>query len=84
MHDHLDLASRTARGKKLMGLYHLTPAEVGLALAFLSAGTIEGAATDEGLTRGTARQYIKRIFKKTGTRNQAQLMKLLLMTGTTD
>jgi DNA-binding CsgD family transcriptional regulator len=67
-----------AFGETLMRLFHLTPAEVRLALAFLSVGTIEGAATDEGLTRGTARQYIKRIFKKTGSRNQAQLMKLLL------
>jgi DNA-binding CsgD family transcriptional regulator len=36
------------------------------------------AAAREGLTNGTAGQYMKRIFKKTGTNNQAQLMKLLL------
>ncbi len=49
-----------------------------LALAFLSGASIEAAAAREGLTGGTARQYMKRIFKKTATRNQAQLMKLLL------
>ena len=62
----------------LSQLYGLTPAEVRLAKAFLAEASIRDAATSEGLTNGTARQYLKRIFKKTGTHNQAQLMRLLL------
>ncbi len=73
-------APSTSRGDELGQLYGLTPAEVRLALAFLSEASIEFAAARNGLTSGTARQYMKRIFKKTGTRNQAQLMKLLLTT----
>jgi len=57
--------------------YGLTPAEARLADAFASEASLDGAASRVGLTRGTARQYLKRIFKKTSTSNQAQLMKLL-------
>ncbi len=72
----LNLAPSTSRGDELGKLYGLTPAEARLALAFLSEASIEAAAGREGLTSGTVRQYMKRIFKKTATRNQAQLMKL--------
>lgn len=73
-------SSSTSREHKLESVFGLTPAEIRLALAFQSEASIEAAATREGLTSGTARQYMKRIFKKTGTSNQAQLMKILLTT----
>ena len=76
----LSQTQRNSQEEELRDLYGLTPAEGRLALAFLSEASIEVAAAHAGLTSGTARQYIKRIFKKTGTRNQAQLMKILLAT----
>ena len=69
-------------GDQLSRLYGLTPAEVRLALAFLSEASIKQAAGRESITQGSARQYIKSIFKKTGTHNQAQLIKLLMQSQT--
>ena len=78
MQKSINQAPSPSLGDELRDFYDLTPAEVRLAFAFLSEASIEAAAAREGLTSGTARQYMKRIFKKTATRNQAQLMKLLL------
>ncbi len=80
MRKNLNQAPSISRGDELRTLYGLTPSEIRLALAFQSEASIEAAATRERLTCGTARQYMKRIFKKTGTSNQAQLMKILLTT----
>ena len=71
---------KAAIDSPLSRLFGLSPAEASLAHAFLLEASIDRAAAREGLTSGTARQYMKQIFKKTGTTNQAQLMKLLLTT----
>jgi DNA-binding CsgD family transcriptional regulator len=65
---------------KLADRYGLTSAEADLASAFLREASLRGAAEHRGLTLGTARQYLKRIFRKTGTNSQAKLMKVLLLT----
>jgi len=80
MEEGTDPAPGTLGEKKLRDSYGLTPSEVRLALAFLSEASIRAAAARVGITNETARQYIKRIYQKTGTRSQAQLMKLLLTT----
>ena len=80
MQKDLNQVPSISRGDELRTLYGLTPAEIRLALAFQSKASITAAAASEGLTSGTARQYMKRIFKKTSTSNQAQLMKILLTT----
>lgn len=60
---------------KLLGL---TASEGRLAHALATAGSLDDAARMCGLTQATARTYLKLIFAKTGTRGQADLVRLLL------
>jgi DNA-binding CsgD family transcriptional regulator len=64
----------------LMGLFDLTPAEVKLATALASGKSLQDAALDANITRSTSRTYLDRIFKKTGTHQQSQLVALLKST----
>lgn len=65
---------------KLADHFGLTSAEAGLASAFVREGSLRVAAKRQGLTDGTARQYLKRIYRKSDTHNQATLMKVLVLT----
>jgi len=65
---------------RLTDRFGLTSAEADLAAAFLCEGSLRAAAKRRGLTDGTARQYLNRIFRKTDTNSQVKLMKLLLLT----
>lgn len=61
----------------LTSLFDLTPAEARLA-TMLSAGLpLNEAAARAGIGLGTARNYLIRIFRKTGTHQQGQLVALL-------
>lgn len=55
----------------------LTPRESQLAAALARGSTLTDAARELGITPGTARQYLKSIFARTGTNSQAALMRLL-------
>ena len=59
-------------------LFGLTIQEARLALHISHGVTIREAATLLGLTHETARLYSKRIYAKTGTRGQADLVRLIL------
>ena len=61
----------------LMGLFDLTPAEVKLATVLASGRSVQHAAREAGVTLSSARTYLDRIFKKTGTHQQSQLVALL-------
>lgn len=61
----------------LMGLFDLTPAEVRLATALASGQSVQQAAVSAGITFSSARTYLDRIFRKTGTHQQSQLVALL-------
>ncbi len=61
----------------LIGLFDLTPAEARLASALGSGQPLEAAAAASGITVKSARTYLERIFRKTGTRQQSQLVALL-------
>lgn len=61
----------------LMGLFDLTPAEVKLATALASGRSVQQAAIDAVITVSSARTYLDRIFRKTGTHQQSQLVALL-------
>ncbi len=74
------LDDEQATKDRLIDRFGLTSAEADLASAFLREGSLMAAAKRRGLTDGTARQYLKRIFRKTGTDSQAKLMKVLLLT----
>jgi DNA-binding CsgD family transcriptional regulator len=58
--------------------YGLSANEAALAIGIMQGEAILEAGTRLGLTPETARNYSKRIYAKTGTRGQADLVRLLL------
>lgn len=61
----------------LRRLFDLTFAEARLALLLLRDADLSRAAHELGITMNTARTHMKRLFGKTGTRKQSQLLKVL-------
>jgi DNA-binding CsgD family transcriptional regulator len=61
----------------LAGLFDLTPSESRLAAALSQGQPLKDAASDLKITVKTGRTYLERIFAKTGTRQQSQLVALL-------
>jgi len=61
----------------IRGMFDLTPAEARLAAALASGGALKDAASGQGIRVSTARSYLENIFRKTGTRQQSQLVALL-------
>lgn len=61
----------------LTRLFDLSPAEARLAAALASGDSLGVAATNANITYRTASTYLGRIFDKTGTHHQAQLVALL-------
>jgi DNA-binding CsgD family transcriptional regulator len=64
--------------ERLMALFNLTPAESKMAGQLLEGKSVVDAANALGITRQTARVHLKRIFGKTYTNRQSELMRLLL------
>lgn len=56
----------------------LNPAEARLIHSLAAGSTLEEAAALSGITTGSARTYLKRIFLKTGTSRQVDLVRLVL------
>jgi len=75
---HGERSSSTERSRHLAHLFGLTIQEARLALHISRGVSIREAATLLGLTHETARLYSKRIYAKTGTRGQADLVRLIL------
>ncbi len=66
------------RGPTLELLYGLTPAEARMAATLRNVhGDLARAAEEMGITRGSARQYLKNVFAKTNTHRQPELIELL-------
>jgi DNA-binding CsgD family transcriptional regulator len=61
----------------LAGLFDLTPAEARLAVALSSGRPLKQAAADSNITFKSGRTYLERIFAKTGTHQQSELVALL-------
>lgn len=64
----------------LIGLFDLAPAEARLAVHLAEGRSVIEAATAFGITTKTARTYLERLFRKTGTSRQAELVALLKST----
>lgn len=64
----------------LTALFDLTPAEARLAAALALGKPLKAVAEETHITFGTARSYLARIFQKTGTNRQSQLVTLLKST----
>jgi DNA-binding CsgD family transcriptional regulator len=58
--------------------YSLTAAEARFALEILAGDGIQAAADRLGISKATARTHLSRIFAKTGTRRQAELVRMLI------
>ncbi|TIN22086.1 MAG: helix-turn-helix domain-containing protein [Mesorhizobium sp.] len=64
----------------LAGLFDLTPSEARLAAVLSQGRPLKDAASDLKITVKTGRTYLERIFAKTGTSQQSQLVALLKST----
>jgi DNA-binding CsgD family transcriptional regulator len=71
---------RQQREEKLRRLFGLTNAEATLAAEILKGDGRRAAAQRCGITDGTAKTHLAHIFEKTGTRRQAELIRVLLST----
>ena len=67
-------------GEAFGRLYGLTPAELRVVMALAPGLSSEEAAAFLGLALPTVRSHLQRIFAKTGTSRQSDLMKLLFVT----
>ncbi|MCJ2120630.1 helix-turn-helix transcriptional regulator [Methylobacterium sp. J-001] len=63
----------------LQDLFGFTPAEAALATDILAGHDLAASAARRRITVHTARAHLRRLFEKTGTNRQAELMRLLLL-----
>lgn len=64
----------------LVRLFGLTPAEARLASRLADGDDLPHVARELGIARETARNQLKAVFMKTGTRRQVELVRLILLT----
>jgi DNA-binding CsgD family transcriptional regulator/PAS domain-containing protein len=64
--------------RELARLFGLTPAEARLACMLMQGKSLNGVAEELGVARNTVHSQLQKIFEKTGTNRQAELMRLLL------
>jgi DNA-binding CsgD family transcriptional regulator len=57
--------------------FGLTPAEAKLATLLYNGGNVRQAAEQLGITEGSARQYIRRIFGKTQSSRQVDMIRMI-------
>lgn len=62
---------------ELRRLFDLTPKEAGIAAVLTSGRSLKEVAAGSGIKFSTARTHLDRIFRKTGTRQQSQLVAVL-------
>jgi DNA-binding CsgD family transcriptional regulator/PAS domain-containing protein len=60
--------------------FGMTPAEASFAIEISKGDGIQAAADRLSISRATARTHLSRIFDKTGTRRQAELVRVLIST----
>ena len=63
---------------QLQETFGMTPAEARFAIEILKGDGIQAAADRLSISRATARTHLSRIFDKTGTRRQAELVGVLM------
>jgi DNA-binding CsgD family transcriptional regulator len=74
-----DPAQIPARQEAVLSRLHgLTPAEAKVAALIARGSSARQAADDLGLSYNTLKTHLKRIFEKTGTRSQGELIRLLV------
>lgn len=74
-----DPDTETERQDQILGrLFALTPAEARLADALLHGKSLKEAAEEFGVRRNTVHSQLQKIFEKTGTNRQSELLRLIL------
>jgi len=74
-----DRGMRPAFAREVIcGLFGLSPAEADLSIKLTEGASLAEAAALLGISEHTARTYSKRIYAKTGTCRQAELVQLIL------
>ncbi len=68
----------SASVRALQQLFDLTPAEAGVAQALSSSGSLEQTAQALQISPNTVKTHLRRIFDKTGTSRQGELIALIL------
>ena len=63
----------------LARVFKLTPAETEVMRLLVGGGTVAGIAAATGRGTGTVRSQLHAVLQKTGTRNQAELMRLAVL-----
>ena len=61
----------------LRTLFKLTQAECRLVVAICAGASLVDAAQSLGITRETAKSYLKHVFAKTGTSRQSELVAMI-------
>lgn len=61
----------------LRQLFGLPPSQSALAVALASGCSLQQAAAERGLSYATCRTYVERIYRKTGTSHQGELVALI-------
>ncbi len=61
----------------LVNLYRLTPTEMRVVMAIVEIGGVPEVAPVLGISETTVKTHLQRIFAKTGTKRQADLVKLV-------
>jgi DNA-binding CsgD family transcriptional regulator len=67
----------TETARQLYKFYHMTPAEARLTTLIVSGHSLLAVATELHITKNTARTHMKRIYVKTETHRQVDLVRLL-------
>jgi DNA-binding CsgD family transcriptional regulator/PAS domain-containing protein len=67
----------TETARHLCEFYHMTPAEARLTTLIVCGHSLLAAATELHITKNTARTHMKRIYLKTETHRQVDLVRLL-------
>lgn len=76
-----DSEAETPSGpQRFAAMHHLTPAEERLFALIVSGASLREARTRLGITKNTARSHMKRIYLKTETHRQADLVRLYFST----
>jgi DNA-binding CsgD family transcriptional regulator len=70
------VALGTPSGELLARNFELTPAEVRVLLSIVEIGGVPETAATLGVAETTVKTHLHRVFAKTGTRRQADLVKL--------
>jgi DNA-binding CsgD family transcriptional regulator len=68
-----------APAEMLARLHGLSPAEARVAAEVVEGGSLSEIADRLGVSRNTANTHLKRVFEKTGTRRQSDLVRLLAL-----